>query len=215
MAKRDKKDVKRQMEGKQDEKRARAQVAPSAARASKADKREVSAAMFDPQSMNVVRDDGFSLVTAEDYVTFRLKPQIIFYQELSPWLNRLSSWLQVTSYLLTAVTTALALIGREAFVPIPIALIALITAVSDFEQLTSRLRNVNQCKMALENLLIWWESLSMVEKRLPVNKEYLVKVAEDNTNAEVSAFIKSAARLGKPRLDSEDEEDKDSKKKAE
>ena len=94
-------------------------------------------------------------------------------------------------------------------------MIALITAVSDFEQLTSRLRNVNQCKMALENLLIWWESLSMVEKRLPVNKEYLVKVAEDNTNAEVSAFIKSAARLGKPRLDSEDEEDKDSKKKAE
>ena len=68
--------------------------------------------------------------------------------------------------------------------------------------------------MQLTNLLIWWESLSMVEKRLPANKEYLVKVTEDNTNAEVSAFIKSAARQGKPRVEEEDggkQEDKSKK----
>lgn len=175
----------------------------------------LSQAIFDPQSMEVQRDDGFALVTAEDYIVFRLKQQIMHYQERSPTLNRLSSMLQVAQYLLTAITTALTVSGMIVIVPIPVAAIALITGVSDFEQITSRLRNVNQCKMQLTNLLIWWESLSMVEKRLPVNKEYLVKVTEDNTNAEVSAFIKSAARQGKPRVEEEEgggkQEDKSKK----
>lgn len=169
--------------------------------------------MFDPQSLDVLRDDGFALVTAEDYVTFRLKPQILSYQSKSPKLNGISSWLQIISYLLTAATTALAVLDYTAFVPIPVAAIALITGISDFEQLTNRLRNVNQCLLQLENLLIWWESLSMVEKRLPANKEYLVKVAEENMNAEVSAFIKTAARQGKPgqALETEVAEDKSKK----
>ena len=137
-------------------------------------------------------------------MTFRLKPQIIHYQDLSPYLNKLAGRLQVATYILTAITTGLSLVGFAFIVPIPVALMSMLTSVADFEQLSTRLRNVNQCKMQLDNLHIWWESLSMVEKRLPANKEYLVKVAEENMNAEVSAFIKSTAREGKPQVDEDD-----------
>lgn len=167
---------------------------------------QVDSSIFDPRNMNVLRDDGFALVTAEDYVTFRLKPQILLYQELSPYLNKMSGRLQVASYTLTAITTGLALIGYSYLVPIPVALMSALMSIADFEQLSVRLRNVNQCKMQLDNLQIWWESLSMVEKRLPVNKEYLVKVTEENVNAEVSAFIKSTTRQGKPQAEEEMEE---------
>ena len=161
---------------------------------------------FDPAEMNVLRDDGFTLVTAEDYVKYRLEPAILHYEDLSPYLNRLVGRLQVINYILTGTTTALSLVGYSSLVPIPVAFMSMLTALADFEQLSTRLRNVNQCKMQLNNIMIWWESLSMVEKRLPVNKEYLVKVTEDNLNAEVSAFIKSTSRQGKPRVDEEDGE---------
>ena len=52
--------------------------------------------------------------------------------------------------------------------------------------------------------------MRQVEKRLPANKEYLVKVAEENMNAEVSAFIKSTSRQGKPQAE-EEESDADKK----
>ena len=71
---------------------------------------------------------------------------------------------QVANYSLTAVTTGLSLIGYTSVVPVPVALMSMLVAVSDFEQLAARLRNVNQCKMQLDNLLIWWESLSMVSQ---------------------------------------------------
>jgi len=159
---------------------------------------------FDPKMMNVLRDDGFALVTAEDYVKYRLEPSILHYESLSPYLNRLVGRLQVTNYLLTAITAGLSLVGYSSMVPIPVAFTSMLTALADFEQLSTQLRNVNQCKMQLDNIMIWWESLSMVEKRLPANKEYLVKSTEDNLNAEVSAFIKGPSRQGKPRADQED-----------
>jgi hypothetical protein len=46
------------------------------------------------------------------------------------------------------------------------------------EQLQNRHRNVNHCLEELCNLYTWWESLSMVEKRMPINKEHLVLTTE-------------------------------------
>ena len=82
----------------------------------------------------------------------------------------------------------------------------------DFEQLTTRVRNLNLARMELEGLHIWWQSLSMVEKRLPANKEYLVKITEEHTNAEISALIKGSTRLGKPHEEEDDGNDNNLKR---
>ena len=107
---------------------------------------------------------------------------------------------------MTAITTVLAYLGLAVWVPVAVALASSISTVIDFEQLTTRLRNVNQSKMALENLRIWWQSLSMVEKRLPVNKEFLVRITEEHMNAEISAFVKGTQRQGKPKMDADEDE---------
>ena len=58
----------------------------------------------------------------------------------------------------------------------------------------SRLRNVNAALEELNNLRTWWESLSMVEKRMPTNKEFLVLSTESHCDAEISAFIKGSTK---------------------
>ena len=62
-------------------------------------------------------------------------------------------------------------------------------------------------RVQLCNLYIWWQSLSMVEKRLPANKEFLVRVTEENMNAEISAYIKASQRQGKPKTEEDDDEE--------
>jgi hypothetical protein len=70
---------------------------------------------------------------------------------------------------------------------------AAIATTLEWEQLQNRHRNVNQCLEELCNLYTWWESLSMVEKRMPINKEHLVLTTETNNDAEISAFVKTGS----------------------
>ena len=57
------------------------------------------------------------------------------------------------------------------------------------------------------NLHTWWESLSMVEKRVASNKAVLVHTTEANNDGEISAFVKTTSNGG---IDpSETEEDAD------
>jgi len=143
------------------------------------------------KAMSVQRDDGFSLVTAEDYVEFRLMPTVHAYRRRAMLFSRINAAIQAAKFLLVSITSALSLFGQVLWIPLVVAASYALTSAGDFEQLTNKLRNINQALLQLENLCVWWESLSMVEKRQPNNKEYLVVSAEKNMDAEVSAFMKT------------------------
>ncbi len=158
--------------------------------AGEVDTRPTKSALLD-QAMSVQRDDGFSLVTAEDYVGFRLMPTIHAYRRRAMLFSRINAAIQASKFLLVSITSALSLFGQVLWIPLVVAASYALSSVGDFEQLTNKLRNINQALLQLENLCVWWESLSMVEKRQPHNKEFLVVSAEKNMDAEVSAFMKT------------------------
>ena len=66
--------------------------------------------------------------------------------------------------------------------------------------LSTKLHAVNGAILSLENLLVWWESLSLVQKRQPEAKEYLVKTTEEAVSAEI-AWAKSVSKKRQPRTD--------------
>eukprot|EP00418_Pyrodinium_bahamense_P008273 CAMPEP_0179108028 /NCGR_PEP_ID=MMETSP0796-20121207/50301_1 /TAXON_ID=73915 /ORGANISM="Pyrodinium bahamense, Strain pbaha01" /LENGTH=877 /DNA_ID=CAMNT_0020806091 /DNA_START=36 /DNA_END=2669 /DNA_ORIENTATION=+ len=145
-----------------------------------------------------LKDDGVSLVTAEDYVHFRLLPLIQYFNQRAPFLSRWQHVSQITIYFLTALVSAAAVLEHSEVVPLLIAMAGAVQSMLEFENLSVQLRNVNQSLERLKNLRIWWNSLSMVERRLLSNKEVLVSSTEACVDAEISAWKKSMQPIGRP-----------------
>jgi biopolymer transport protein ExbB/TolQ len=153
----------------------------------------------DPADFDTIFDNGVAVLTAADYCQFRLQPLIAEYKARSPILSRRLGSFHLIMVILTALTTGLAMTSYRLWVPLLVSVGAAIATTLEWEQLQNRHRNVNQCLEELSDLYTWWESLSMVEKRMPKHKEQLVFNTENNNDAEISAFVKSAVRLGASR----------------
>jgi hypothetical protein len=136
-------------------------------------------------------DDGISVVTAEDYMFYRFLPMMQYHTQRSYSLTTKVQVLQVAQFLLTAFLAGSAPLGFERWVPALVSLITFITGTLEFENYPAQLRNVNQSLECLKNLRIWWQSLSMVERRMPKNKEMLVCSAEATADSEISAWKKT------------------------
>lgn len=138
-----------------------------------------------------LNDDGTSLVTAEDYIHFRFLPMLQYYSWRSRDLSRKVMVLQVLTYFLTAALAAATPLGYEAWIPVLVSFISFFNGIMEFEALSSQLRNVNQSLESLKNLHFWWQSLSMVERRMPSNKNELVACTEATADSEISAWKKT------------------------
>lgn len=142
-------------------------------------------------------DDGISVITAEDYMFFRFMPLVHHHTKRSSELTRRVQALQVCQFFLTALLAGSAPLQFERWVPAFVSLITFISGTLEFECYPAQLRNVNQSLECLKNLRIWWQSLSMVERRMPKNKELLVCGAEATADSEISAWKKTIKQKAK------------------
>lgn len=160
-------------------------------------------------------DDGISVITAgDDFVTFRLRPVLEEKQSLVRKLTFYQTLLQTITFVSTAVNAALALTGFKLWVPMVVAIVSALIAIMDFEMLAARIGATNDAIATLQNQLLWWGSLSMIEKRLPQRKETLVMVTESVVGADNVWARRGTAdsqKKGKSEDDeqAEEEEDKD------
>jgi hypothetical protein len=129
-------------------------------------------------------DDGLSLITADDYVTFRLRPLLEKHRAKLLTLTRQHSFFQTLTYLSAGVNAALALMGFKLWVSMVVALASAIGSISDFEMFTARVSALNDAVSTLQQQLFWWGSLSMVEKRWPQNKTVIVMTTESVASAD-------------------------------
>lgn len=157
-------------------------------------------------------DDGISVVTADDYMFFRFMPLVQHHTARSRELTKCVQALQVVQFFLTALLAGSAPLKFEKWVPAFVSLITFITGTLEFENYPSQLRNVNQSLECLKNLRIWWQSLSMVERRMPKNKELLVTCAEATADSEISAWKKTVKAKGSTGGNAEHEEQDEGKK---
>ena len=75
-----------------------------------------------------------------------------------------------------------------------------------FDQTALKLVGQNNNLSQLQELRIWWQSLSMVQKTVPSNKEHLVETTEDAIEAEVGVWTAGIMRRSR-RLDDENQDD--------
>ena len=103
-------------------------------------------------------------------------------------------------FLCTGGNAALALLKLTQWMPMVVAFTSFLAGLGEFLLLPMRLAAVNGAILTLEDLLDWWESLSLVQRRLPEAKDYLVRTAEEAAAAEV-AWAKRVGTRKRPHAD--------------
>ena len=129
------------------------------------------------------RDDGIEPLSAEEYIKFRLEPELKRYTQLAPWLSFFVTVLQTITLFASAANAWLAITKRLEYVPLLVALTGSVSAVMEYEMLSVRLLAYNNAQMVLGNLLIWWQSLSLIDRRTADAKRYLVESTEEALHA--------------------------------
>lgn len=144
-----------------------------------------------------MKDDGVSPTTPEDYLNFRMLPMLHAYMHRVAVLSFWQNVAQVLIFLLSATATALSTFKCLLIVPMVIAVMSTLQSLLSFLNMSACIRNLNNSVLTLKSLRIWWQSLSMVETRMPSNFDYLVEVTESCVDAEVSTWVKSTATVKK------------------
>eukprot|EP00747_Dinoflagellata_sp_TGD_P193573 gnl/TRDRNA2_/TRDRNA2_59919_c0_seq1.p1 gnl/TRDRNA2_/TRDRNA2_59919_c0~~gnl/TRDRNA2_/TRDRNA2_59919_c0_seq1.p1 ORF type:complete len:247 (+),score=42.94 gnl/TRDRNA2_/TRDRNA2_59919_c0_seq1:67-741(+) len=157
-------------------------------------------------------DDGLSPISAVDYIEFRVFPTMGYYAATAHLLERKLGHSQIIIFLGTFLNAVLSFVHESVWIPVVLTFTAAVGAIMDYEMYSTRLGAANAAHMSLQNLVMWWDSLSLVERRLNESKTYLVETTETAVYAELS-WAMSITRKKKPNTsreakNSEDDDDK-------
>jgi hypothetical protein len=134
--------------------------------------------VFPSLKLEVLVDDGMSILTAEDYVPVRVMANINRIEASLPLLNFQFSCCQILLYTSTLASGILGLLGLKLYIPITAAFASAVESIASYERFRDRLMAANGALADLNSLMLWYKSLSMVERRLTHNKSHLVDVTE-------------------------------------
>jgi hypothetical protein len=138
-------------------------------------------------------DDNYSPLQPDKYIHFRVEKMLAFYRLRIP---RYSLANEVFNGLLMASSAAGAII---AFTWIP-EYVAIITAVTagimswvEFSSVNKKLARYNGSVVELESIVLWWQSISAVDRASPLQIEKLISLCEKAINAERTSWLSSTA----------------------
>ena len=125
------------------------------------------------QQNAIDKDDFISPLTIETYVEFRAKPITLAYERQTPHISDKLSALEITVFILTSAGAVLAVPGINlgSWVAISVAMSTAVTSYIEYFQLRIERDTRNNSLSDFQNLMTWWESLSIIDKRTKQSKE--------------------------------------------
>ncbi|KAK3246516.1 hypothetical protein CYMTET_43950 [Cymbomonas tetramitiformis] len=139
---------------------------------------------------NLEGDDAVSRMMPEEYLAYRIMPEIAYYNQKSPKVEFRLNALQVASYILSALGAILATIHLELYVVITVTIAGVLTTITEQFQYQTKLIKSNRAVNELQSIHTWWRSLSAVGKASPVNVRKLVMDTEGVLENECASRIK-------------------------
>ncbi|MBD2462845.1 DUF4231 domain-containing protein [Oscillatoria sp. FACHB-1407] len=142
-----------------------------------------------PQYSTAEGDDGFSDMTAEQYLLWRIEDQFNYYQRKSVKFTRELQRFQLMIILLGGVGTALAAFNLEIWVAISGALATAFATFLEFKGVETTIVACNTAAADLYDVRTWWRALSDDAKQLSNNVETLVHSAEAIVQSENAGWV--------------------------
>ena len=132
----------------------------------------------DPLTTETLTDNGYSPMTAEEYVDLRMRVQMQKKSERLPLMSRRNEQFKHLIQIITIVSGGAAALSLQWIVPVVMGVIAALGSGQDFRKYSKRIESGNAMILRLNALKIWWMGLSVYQKRLPTIKDRLVLGAE-------------------------------------
>ena len=149
-------------------------------------------------------EDGLSSITADEYVRMRLIPALAEYNSKAPTMSYGLSALTMITIALSVGSSILSTFGYATLVPLVFSFSESLSSWQNHSMTGMRLLATNGAVNQLNTLLIWWDSLSMIEKRVAVNKEQLVMTTEAAIQGTLLSYSSSTTNKSS-KEDSDDE----------
>jgi hypothetical protein len=147
------------------------------------------------------QDDGFSLLSPDQYIRFRLDDQIRYYSKKTRTLDRDVRILYYLSFIVAGGATVLTVTEHQVWIAVTSAVIAGIGTYLGYSQLENTIVKYNQGRTDLESIKTWWMALSAEEQAKQENFDSLVKHTEQTVKSEIDGWVQqmqnSLAELNK------------------
>lgn len=134
-------------------------------------------------------DDGFSMLTPDGYIKFRLEDQIRYYTKTTVRLDRKVNIFSWGGFIVAAIATYLSFTEYQLWIAVTAAIVAAIGAYMGYNQYEMLLIKYNQGRTDLENIRNWWDALTTEEQYLPENFADLVKHTEQTLKNEFDGWL--------------------------
>ena len=121
---------------------------------------------------------GTGTLTSDNYVNARLEPQISYYQKRTKKMYRNLMVLQILILIGGGVGTFIAAIGLELWVALTATFVSVFTIYLQYNQIENTLIKYNQSLNGLNNIQVWWASLTDNERNDIKNRDKLVNATE-------------------------------------
>ncbi|WP_204153958.1 DUF4231 domain-containing protein [Leptolyngbya sp. CCY15150] len=134
-------------------------------------------------------DDGFSDLSADLYLIYRLEDQFDYYRKKAQRLGRELTQLQWWVYILGGVGTLLAAVGFEVWVAVSSSFAAAFAGFLEFKRVEPNLISCNTAASDLYDLRAWWRALPETARQQQANIEALVNGTEQIIQGENSSWV--------------------------
>ena len=134
-------------------------------------------------------DDFYSPVKPENYMEWRVIPLLNFYRSRLPLYASADNWSQALLGLNSITSAIFAYFEMVSAVAIVAQASSVQINFSEFNDIKKKLLRYNGIIAALENQILWWNSLTKVEKASQVNVNKLVNGVEETIAGEQQAWL--------------------------
>ncbi|HKQ03960.1 MAG TPA: DUF4231 domain-containing protein [Blastocatellia bacterium] len=149
-------------------------------------------------------DDGFSILTPDRYIKFRLGDQKNYFRKKSLSLERRLRWLSWVTFIVGGVGTYLAAIDKAVWVALTTAVVAALGTYLAYTQTENTLTKYNQAATDLTNVKAWWTALPAEDQSKQENLDLLVEHTEQVLQSELDGWVQQMQNaLDKLREDQE------------
>jgi len=125
-------------------------------------------------------DDFFSQMPIESYVDCRARAFIKFLEKQAPRQSRRFNTCEGIGIMANTGGAVLAVLGYADWVAITVAIAGVAMAMTDYFFIPSQLGETNKALQDCHNMLIWFDSLSLVQRKKPKNALTVVTMIESS-----------------------------------
>jgi hypothetical protein len=158
-----------------------------------------------PSSMYV--DNLYSQLDVESYMHCRLRPLTAFFERRAPTLSNRATYMEGVAIAANTVGALLAVTGGAEFIAISVAVASVAMALQDYFYLPSQTNIANSVLSECHNLILHWDSLSLVQRKTRRTRSLVCTTCEQSYLSLVSARTAISAKL--PTEDKKAEEGED------